>query len=118
MVNRREVADGLGFAGPGEECFLLAVGQQCTDFRQHRPSGCGLTRVTGKKRFAAFMVMVFGVKKPDEAPRVGQRVHAALRGLRDGGMPPASVWGASMTLTAAPERVARFACLLRMTWRT
>ena len=63
VVNRREVADGLGFAGPGEECFLLAVGQQCTDFRQHRPSGCGLTRVTGKKRFAAFMVMVFGVKK-------------------------------------------------------
>ena len=109
------MADGLGFAGPGEECFLPAVGQQCADFLQHRPSGCSLTRVTGKKCLAAPMVVVFGVEKTDEIPRVGQRVHAALRGLRDGGMPPVSVWGAWMALTAAPERVARFACLLRMT---
>ena len=113
-----QMADGFGFAGPNEKCFLLAVGQECADFRQHRSGGRGLTRVPGKKRLAAFMVTVFGVENPDEIPRAGRRVHAALRGLRDGEMQPASVWGASMTLTAAPERVARFACLLRMTWRT
>jgi hypothetical protein len=60
------MSQGLRFGGPRKKHLLLAMRQQSTHLRQYSPGRRRLPSIAREKRFAARVVVIFGIEQPNK----------------------------------------------------